>query len=240
MPEPSNVINFRKPESKKAGAAVNLPMVVWAVIAVIIAIHGLLELAGASLQAFAARNFSFIPARFDAVPFDQVEGAKWWSMLTYGLLHANWAHVLFNSLWLAIFSKPVHEYFGNLRYLAILALGIIAGALTTLFVHWGEAINLVGISAGVSALLAAAIPLMYGRGKALRPLELLTNRPAIIFTVVWLAMTIFSASPQLLSNTFIPENKIAWEAHLGGFFMGFIAFYALEATRNRKTKPTLH
>ena len=235
--EQSNVINFRK---SKPAPAVQLPIIVWAVVGLIIAIFGGLQLAGPKAQTFALYDFAFIPARFGAAPFEQAAGAKWWSMLTYGFLHASWSHVLLNSLWLAVFSKPVQAYFGNLRYLLILATGIIAGALTTLAVHWGDPLILVGISAGVSALLAASIPLIYGRGRVLRPLELISNRSALVFSLMWLALTFFSGATTYLSNSFVSNTQIAWEAHLGGFFAGLIIFYALEAMRPKIQKPTLH
>ena len=239
VPEPSNVINFRKSPAKPP-PAVNLPTVVWAVIALIIGIHAFLELAGPKWQTFAEYEFAFIPARFGPAAFPQHEGSAWWSMLTYGLLHANWMHVLLNSLWLAVFSKPVQAHFGTPRYLLILGVGIISGAVASLLVHWGEAIDLVGISAGVSALLAAAIPLMYGKGRPLRPIELITNRSALIFTLVWLAMTVFTGASAYLSNTFVAENQIAWDAHLGGFIAGLIMFYILEAVAQPASRPTLH
>ena len=237
MSEQSNVINFRK---SKPAPAVQLPMIVWAVAGLIIAIFGGLQLAGPTAQSVAVNDFAFIPARFGPAPFEQVIGAKWWSLLTYGFLHASWSHVLLNSLWLAVFSKPVQTYFGNLRYLLILATGIVAGALSTLLVHWGDPMILVGISAGVSALLAASIPLTYGRGRVLRPSELISNRSALIFSLVWLAMTFFTGASQFISNSFVPATNIAWEAHLGGFFAGLIIFYLLEATRSNSLKPTLH
>ncbi|MEO9169469.1 MAG: rhomboid family intramembrane serine protease [Aestuariivirga sp.] len=237
MAEQSNVINFRK---SKPAPAVQLPLIVWVVVGLIIAIYGGLELAGPKAQTLAVYDFAFIPARFGPAPFEQAIGAKWWSMLTYGFLHASWSHVLLNSLWLAIFSKPVQAHFGNLRYLLILATGIIAGAVITLLVHWGDPLILVGISAGVSALLAASIPLFYGRGRVLRPLELITNRSALMFSLVWLVMTFFTGASQYISNTFVPATNIAWEAHLGGFFAGLILFYLLEAARTNTVRPTLH
>ena len=106
--EQSNVINFRK---AKPAPAVQLPIIVWAVVGLIIAIFAGLELAGPTAQSIAVYDFAFIPARFGPAPFEQVVGAKWWSMLTYGFLHASWSHVLLNALWLAVFSKPVQAYF---------------------------------------------------------------------------------------------------------------------------------
>jgi len=240
VPEPSNVINFRRPKPASA-PMFNLPTVVWAIVALIIAIHAGLELGGPKWQAWAVYDFAFIPARFGPAPFPQATGAAWWSMLTYGLLHANWTHVLLNSLWLVVFSKPVQAFMGNVRYLLILAIGIIAGALASLALHWGQDLILVGISGGVSALLAAAIPLMYGRGRPLRPIEIFTNRSALIFTLMWLALTVVSASTQYLSNGALSQdNAVAWEAHLGGFAAGLAAFYVLLAKPQSGPTPTLH
>ena len=104
----SNVINFRK---AKPAPAVQLPIIVWAVVGLIIAIFGGLQLAGPAAQNLAVYEFAFIPARFGSAPFEQATGAKWWSTLTYGFLHASWSHVLLNSLWLAVFSKPVQILF---------------------------------------------------------------------------------------------------------------------------------
>jgi membrane associated rhomboid family serine protease len=230
---------------------VNLPAVVWVLIVVLFAIEALIQLGGPSWQAFASYNFAFIPARFGPEPYPQFGAARWWSMLTYGLLHADWVHVATNCLWLAVFSKPVEAHLGTLRYLVLLAVSIIAGAVAALFVHWGQPIILVGISAGVSGILAGAIPLMHGQFgnpyaaapsvRPLRPMEILTNARAMTFTVMWLALTFFTASTQYLTGqAFIEQRAIAWESHLGGFIVGFIMFYVLDATLPPRQVPTLH
>jgi membrane associated rhomboid family serine protease len=221
----------------------NLPPVVVAVVAVLAVIHGALQIGGEQWQAASQYLFAFIPARFGPVPFPQVPGSAYWSMLTYGLLHADWVHLGFNSLWLVIFSKPVVLRLGSLRYLALLVVTIVAGALAGLAVHWGEFVVMVGISAGVSGLIAAAIPIMYAGNrlvglanphqmktlKPLTPIQILQNKQALIFTVMWLALTMFTATSQYLTGTaFLEERMVAWEAHLGGFIAGFIAFYLLD------------
>jgi membrane associated rhomboid family serine protease len=217
--------------------------VVLVVIAVLLSIHVLLLLGGEHWQIWAVAVFGFNPARFGTEPFWQVPGSRWFSMLTYGLLHADWMHVGFNCLWLAVFSKPVAMRLGTLRYLILLAICVIAGALGALALHWGQNYAMVGISAGVSGLLAAAIPLMYARNadiglgseigmeylKPLRPLEIITNGRALAFTLMWLGLTVFTAASQYMTGTaFIEERPIAWEAHLAGFVAGLIAFYLLD------------
>ncbi len=222
---------------------INLPKPVMALIVALLVIHAALYFAGQHWQIWALAVFSFNPARFGALPFWQVPGSRWWSMLTYGFLHADWMHVSFNCLWLAIFSKPVAMRLGALRYFILIAVSTISGAVAALFMHWGQNYAMVGISAGVSGALAAAIPLMYARHAEmglgseigmeylipLRPLEILTNGRALVFTLMWLGLTLVTATSQYITGTaFLEERPIAWEAHLAGFIVGFIAFYLLD------------
>ncbi len=246
-------LNFKANPDRTGSSqpAINLPAVVWILIVVLFVIEALIQLGPPSWQAFASYNFAFIPARFGPEPFPQYGLARWWSMLTYGFLHADWVHVASNSLWLAVFSKPVEAHLGTLRYLVLLAVSIIAGAIAALIVHWGQPIILVGISAGVSGILAGAIPLMHGRPgnpyamapslTPLRPMQILTNGRALTFTIMWLVLTFFTASTQFLTGQALIEQRVvAWESHLGGFIVGFIMFYILDATLPRKQVHTLH
>lgn len=226
----------------------NIPPVIIAVVAVLVLIHGVLQFEGLSWQIFSQYAFAFIPIRFTSSIFPQMKGSAYWSMLTYGLLHADWTHLGFNSLWLVIFSKPVVLRIGSWRYLVLLAISTIAGAVAGLIVHWGEFVVMVGISAGVSGMIAASIPIMYAgnigmgtmterqvrRVQPLSPLQILKNRQALVFTLMWLALTMFTATSQYMTGTaFLEERVIAWEAHLGGFIAGFIAFYLLDYSSAR-------
>jgi len=228
--------------------AIQLPAVVWWVLGILVAVQVILTIGGPGCVMWTNYLFAFIPARFGPAPFPQAPGSAYWSMLTYGFLHADWVHLLTNSLWLAIFSKPVATRLGAARYLILLVVSVIAGAVASLIIHWGQDLIMVGASAGVSGVLAAAIPVMYGRFdflrnnmRPLRPLEILTDRRALTFTVMWLALTLVTASSQYFTGQALIEQRIiAWDAHLGGFIMGFIAFYALDATIARKPVHTLH
>jgi membrane associated rhomboid family serine protease len=225
----------------------NIPPVIVMIIAVLIAIQAIQQFKGEHFQIFLQAIFAFNPARFGPNPINQLPGSAYWSMLTYGLLHADWMHLGFNSLWLVIFSKPVVLRLGTLKYLILLIASIFAGALAGLVVHWGEFLVMVGISAGVSGMISAAIPVMYADGFRgdlesnqvqrlfpLEPHEILRNRPALTFTLLWLTLTMFTATSQYLTGTaFLEERVIAWEAHLGGFIAGLVAFYLLDRKSKR-------
>jgi membrane associated rhomboid family serine protease len=210
----------------------NAPASVLALIGVLVAIHVLLVLMGDAWQVWSLYALALNPIRFTDPSFPMPAGAEYWSLVTYMLLHGDWMHLTFNSLWLLVFGTPVARYLGSGRFL-LLCLGAgVVGGLASLALHWGEMVFVVGASGAVSGLLAAAIPIMYGRrvlGGA-RPLsfsEFLASPKALMFTAIWLALTLFSGAAGWTGNSFMAEGGIAWEAHLGGFVGGLIAFYAL-------------
>ena len=210
----------------------NAPTIVLALIGLLVAVHLLLWVLGEGWQVWSLFALALNPVRFTDPGFPTLPGAQYWSLVTYMLLHGDWMHLTFNSLWLLVFGTPVARYLGPARFLVLCLAAGVAGGLSSLALHWGEQIFVVGASGAVSGLLAAAIPIMYGRrvpGGA-RPLglgELLSNPRALMFTAVWLALTLFSGAAGWTGNSFLAEGGIAWEAHVGGFIGGLLAFYGL-------------
>lgn len=237
-----------EPDMVEAGTPVQEPIfrapkVVLILIGGLVLVHLVIQLAGESWQVWSLYAFSFIPARITgAAPFPAIWGSQVWTFLTYAFLHANLMHLFFNSLWLLVFGSVVARRLGDLNFLMLASIAAIAGAAATLLTHWGEAAIVIGASGAVSGVMAAAIPLMYGAGlrlgdtyrmdistvTPLRPTEILTNRRALIFTVIWIAVTLFSGASGWTGADFMTEGRIAWEAHLGGFFAGLAAFYWLD------------
>jgi membrane associated rhomboid family serine protease len=212
---------------RSSGPMVNAPPVVLAVIAILIGIHLLIQIGGQDWDIWSLYAFALIPARFGG--FDStamIAGSQYWSLVTYGFLHEGWLHVLFNSVWLLIFGTRVAQEFGSIRFLAIALVSTVGGALAMLAVYWGMFIVVVGASAAVSGLIAAAIPVMFGRpGKPLSFGELLRNRRGIIFMLVFLGVTLLTGVQGLPG--FADGGRIAWEAHLGGFTGGLLAYFII-------------
>ena len=206
-----------------SGPIVNAPPVVVIVIAVLIGIHLAIQLGGQDWQIWSLYAFALIPSRFSG-SIAMIEGSQYWSLVTYAFLHDGWAHVLINSLWLLIFGTPVARQFGTLRFLFIALISTLGGAAAMLARFWDQYIIAVGASAAVSGLLAAAIPVMFGPpGAPLTFGEFLRSRRAIIFMLVFLGMTLLTGVQGLPG--FADSARIAWEAHLGGFFAGLIAYF---------------
>ena len=240
-----NVSDQIPPDGARSSAGTapvfNAPAIVLAVIAVLVAVHVLLFMLGEGWQVWSLYALALNPVRFTEPGFPMPSGSAYWTLLTYMLLHGDWMHLTFNSLWLLVFGTPVARYLGSWRFLLVCLVAGLAGALASLALHWGQMIFVIGASGAVSGLLAAAIPIMYGKrvmGGA-RPLsfgEFLTSPRALMFTAIWLALTLFSGAAGWTGNSFMSEGGIAWEAHLGGFAGGLLAFYGL-APRTRAPGP---
>jgi membrane associated rhomboid family serine protease len=246
MPEPE-FAPPPKPEAvpaTKAQPVFNVPTVVFAVLGVLIAVHAVFWALGENWQIWSSFALAFIPSRLGGgEPIPALPGSQIWTFFTYALLHADVYHLGSNCIWMLIFSTPVARRLGWWRYLVLLLVSAAAGAAAMLPLHWGEFLRVVGASASVSAVLAAAIPLMFAKGfrlggrqdvdyqrlEVLHPRDLFRNAGAVAFGLMFVAITALTAGSMAFSGTaFLEETSVAWEAHLGGFIAGFLLFYLLD------------
>ncbi|MFI5012897.1 MAG: rhomboid family intramembrane serine protease [Hyphomicrobiales bacterium] len=175
-------------------------------------------------------------AQYQLARYLLAQGAHPWTVLTYAGLHEGWLHLGLNLLVLSALGTPVARRFGPSRFLVLLVAGAVAGALMHLGVHPAGVAPLIGASASVSACMGAAArfvfdPMARLGGGAPSLAASLRNRTVIAFTLGWFianAMSGLGANPSVLANA-----SIAWEAHIGGFLLGFLAFAAFDPVRRR-------
>ncbi len=167
---------------------------------------------------------------------------QWWTPLTYAFLHGGWAHVGLNCLWLVAFGSALARRFGTARFLIFCAFAAVAGAFMHFLTHMTDLQPVIGASAVVSAAMAAVVRFAFQPGAPLgaalsfddRPgdhvyrqpalplREVFSNRSAMSFLGFWfLANILFGVFP---SAAGFGDATIAWEAHIGGFLLGFLAF----------------
>lgn len=194
-------------------------------------------------------TFAFIPARYDeslllggAIPGGA--GAQFWSFVTYALLHADMMHFGFNALWLLAFGSAVARRFGASRFLLFFAVTAAAGALLHLATHRGELAPMIGASASVSGAMGAAMRFAFQRGGPLGlwrggdeayrvpalPLSGVLRDPRVLgFLAVWFGINLlFGVGTLPLAGE---AQEIAWQAHVGGFLAGLIAFGLFDPQR---------
>lgn len=138
------------------------------------------------------------------------------SLLTANFLHANLLHLVGNlwSFW--IFGNNIEDKLGNLKFIIFLTLAAGGSIGTHIFLNYSDLNPIVGASGIVSALMGAYL---YRFPNA----KLLVLVPfGIIFPTTIKAkyfMAFWFASQVLIS---LQNNNISWEAHIGGFFVGYL------------------
>lgn len=213
----------------------NVPGIVLALIAILGAVHaGLSMLGGDEERALLA--LAFIPARY-AGHAGQLPGgelAAWTSFVTHQLVHGDLQHLAINGVWLLAFGSAIARRVGAVRLVLFAVLCGIGGAALFLAVQWGAAVPMVGASGAISGLMAAGFRLLlpaidadmvdvmrnHPRALPLLPLRwALRSRRVLIASSAFVALNFALAfAAPLITDA----GGIAWEAHLGGFFVGFL------------------
>ncbi|ENN85734.1 rhomboid family protein [Rhizobium freirei PRF 81] len=216
--------------------AFNLPPIILASLAVLVAVFALMNVPSWSDDRlnWIYFTFSFMPARY-AFPLAQ-QGLEWlWTPVTYSLLHGGVEHIVFNSLWLMVFAAPVARRIGAVRYVIFWILSSAASAFMHAALFWGDQTLLIGASGVVSALMGAAcrfaFPVADGRRISMREAHLnprlgilgaLRSRTVVVYIVMWIAGNALVAFGITLAGD--SSQPVAWDAHIGGFLFGFLLF----------------
>jgi membrane associated rhomboid family serine protease len=139
-----------------------------------------------------------------------------WQLLTFQFMHAGWMHIIFNSLAIYFFGRPVETALGRRHFLTLYLLSGILGGLVQMFFAWQIPAHfggpVLGASAGASGLVAAFAILHWA------------ERFTLFFYFLPVSMTgriLLAASIALaFIGMLTPDSGIASAAHLGGILTG--------------------
>ncbi len=231
MYEPADPSFGSAPERPPRVPAFNIPPVIWLVSLPLIAIHAGLDFASNETFGTALLLFAFIPEAYHVGVERLYEPmARYWSPLTYFFLHGDWTHLLMNLFWMLAFGSAVAKRFGASRFLLMLAGGTLAAALAHFVTNLHSLAPVIGASGGVSACMGAAVRFAFAPGgvsssvrqPSLSVGQALTNSRTMPFILIWFATNwLFGAGVVPIAGA---SGEIAWEAHIGGFLFGLLAF----------------
>ncbi|MGI9412105.1 MAG: rhomboid family intramembrane serine protease [Hyphomicrobiales bacterium] len=242
-------------QSTSSQKAINAPSVVLAMIGVFVAIHLYRGYLNGIEDLRVILTFGFIPARYlsyeggAAALLPGGAAAEVWTFVTYSFLHADWLHLAVNSFWMLAFGSVVARRMGASQFVLFSLLCAAAGAALHLYLYWGEMVPMIGASAAISGQMAGAVRFIFARPanlfqasrmdpahlRAESLVQVMRNPRALIFLAVWMALNVFFG----ISSKAIPgvDDRIAWEAHLGGFLAGLILFGVFDRARKMTLKP---
>ncbi len=161
-------------------------------------------------------KWAFVPDRFLADP-----GAGLPTLFTSMFMHAGWAHLLGNMLYLWIFGDNVEDRFGHGAFAVFYVVCGLAATFAQLAVSATSHVPNVGASGAIAGVLGAYI-LLFPQGRV-RVLQRggVVQVPALVVIGIWIALQLFSGIGSIAS-TAQSEGGVAYMAHVGGFVAGFV------------------
>jgi len=168
------------------------------------------------------RQWAFVPARFLANPSGDVL-----TLFTSMFMHAGWAHLGGNMLYLWIFGDNVEDRFGHGRFAAFYFICGLAATFAQLAVNTASHVPNVGASGAIAGVLGAYI-LLFPQGRV-RVLQRggVVQVPALIVIGIWIVLQLFSGFGSLADTAQSEGGGVAYMAHIGGFAAGFVLTFLL-------------
>jgi len=214
-------------QTRPSGVFGDVPKPVIVAAAILAACYFGLEAAPARLADEIAEAFGFSPLRLAAAfaGGGGLPGALV-TLFSHMAIHASIGHLFFNLLWLVVFGAPIARRLGGWRFALLLILSAAAGALFFGIFHVRDATLLVGASGGVTGLLGGLVRFAFHRPLSRPATERgvlpLVDRSVIIWSAVIISMNAAVAlfGPSIGAG----DADIAWQAHVGGYLFGLIAF----------------
>jgi membrane associated rhomboid family serine protease len=150
-------------------------------------------------------------------PFWFLPHRQYWTAITSGFVHADLAHLLFNSLTYWFFAFPLQRVIGAPRFAALYFIGLAASNIGTYFKHRRDPdYACLGASGAILAVLFASIVYFPHQSIIMLPIPL--PIPAPLFAIGYLAYTFYAARAQ--------RGRINHDAHFDGALAG-LAFVAV-------------
>lgn len=154
--------------------------------------------------------------------FALADASSWLKLFTALFLHADWAHLIGNLVFLLIFGPPTERMMGSARFACLFLFGGAAANLAAA-IALAKGSVIIGASGAVSAILAAWLVLFpRARLGLVIPLGLFlefVRAPATLLLGLWVLLQIIFA---YIGPSY---GQVAWGAHLAGFAFG--GLYAL-------------
>ena len=158
----------------------------------------------------------------------------WLRLFTALFLHADWAHLLGNLVFLLIFGLPAERTMGPWRFLVLFLLGGAVSNLAAVLAIGVPDRVIIGASGAVSAVIGAYLALFpNAKLGVVLPLGLFlqfVKAPASLLIGIWALLQVIFA---YIGPAF---GAVAWSAHIAGFLFGVVFALFVRAAIARRLR----
>lgn len=176
--------------------------------------------------------------KFELPGLGVTPGHVWFTMITSMFMHAGWAHLGGNLLYLWVFGDNIENRIGHIRYLFFYLLaGLIASlthVLTTQFLGHNLLIPSLGASGAISGVLGGYLLLFPTRSVHLFLFFTIISVPAILALGFWIVFQILNGTSALGGDE---AGGVAYSAHIGGFIAGLVLIKLFDRAPGAVVKP---
>lgn len=165
----------------------------------------------------------------------------WLTLITAQFLHAGWAHIIGNMLFLWVFGDNIEDVLGHLGYLFFYLIAGVAAGIVQVFVMGPSRIPMIGASGAVAGVLGAYL-ILYPTARIgiLLPIFFFFTTielPALLVIGWWFIQQFFYG---LGSLTLAASSGVAFWAHIGGFIAGLVMILPFIGRARRRRLPVYY
>jgi rhomboid family protein len=150
-------------------------------------------------------------------------------------VHAGWAHIAGNMLFLWIFGDNVEDRVGHVRYFFFYFICGIAAAVAQTAMALDTTVPSVGASGAIAGILGAYL-MLYPTARVqviIFPLFFIPFFvPAVLLIGIWFVTQVFAGIAEIGQNT-TAGSGVAWWAHIGGFIAGAVLIWFFKRPQAR-------